>query len=105
MNEVWDPSLGQGGWNLKLSRDSNDWELVLIEELLLLLRDFRISSEEDSVSWKGGGLDIFRIRVAYNMLAAPNPLVFPEKKAFGWIRSQPKLFSLRGRLLGKKSSR
>ena len=55
--------------------------------------------------WKGGGLDIFRIRVAYNMLAAPNPLVFPEKKAFGWIRSQPKLFSLRGRLLGKKSSR
>ncbi|RVW34561.1 hypothetical protein CK203_079336 [Vitis vinifera] len=52
VNEVWDPSLGQGGWNLRLSRDSNDWELVLIEELLLLLRDFRISSEKDSVLWK-----------------------------------------------------
>ena len=104
VNEVWDPSLGQGGWNLRLSRDSNDWELVLIEELLLLLRDFRLSSEEDLVLWKGGGLDIFRIWVAYNLLAAPNPHVFP-KKAFGWTRSQPKLLSLRGRLLGKKSSR
>ena len=28
VNEVWDPRLGQGGWNLRLSRDSNDWELV-----------------------------------------------------------------------------
>ena len=87
MNEVWDPSLGQGGWNLKLSRESNDWELVLIEELLLLLRDFRISSEEDSVSWKGGGLDIFRIRVAYNLLATPNPLIFPKKNI--WVDKVP----------------
>ena len=79
VNEVWDSSLGQGGWNLKLSRDSNDWELDLIEELLLLLRDFRISSEEDSVLRKGEGLDIFRIRDAYNLLAAHNPLVFPKK--------------------------
>ena len=87
VNEVWDPSLGQGGWNLRLSRDSNDWELVLIEELLLLLRDFRISSEEDSVLWKGGGLDIFRIREAYNLLAAPNPLVFPKKSI--WVDKVP----------------
>ena len=79
VNEVWDSSLGQGGWNLKLSRDSNDWELDLIEELLLLLRDFRISSEEDSMLWKGRGLDIFQIRDAYNLMAAPNPRVFPKK--------------------------
>ena len=68
-------------------RDSNDWELDLIEELLLLLRDFRISSEEDSVLWKGGGLDIFRIRDAYNLLAAPNPLVFPKKSI--WVDKVP----------------
>ena len=87
VNKVWDPSLGQGGWNLRLSRDSNDWELVLIEELLLLLRNFRISSEEDSVLWKGGGLDIFRIRVAYNLPATPNPLVFPKKNI--WVDKVP----------------
>ena len=61
VNEVWDLSLGQGSWNLRFSRDSNDWELDLIEELLLLLRDFRISSEEDSVLWKRGGLGIRKI--------------------------------------------
>ena len=87
-----------------MSRDSNDWELVLIEELLLLLRDFRLTPEEDSVLWKGGDFDIFRIRVAYNLLAALT-LLFFRKKIFGWTRSQPKLLSLRGRLLGKKSSR
>ncbi|RVW43920.1 Translation machinery-associated protein 22 [Vitis vinifera] len=87
VNEVWDSSLGQGRWNLKLSRDSNDWELDLIEELLLLLRDFRISSEEDSVLWKRGGLDIFRIQDAYNLLAAPNPLVFPKKSI--WMDKVP----------------
>ena len=70
-----------------MSRDSNDWELDLIEKLLLLLRDFRISSEEDSVLWKGGGLDIFRIRDAYNLLAAPNPLVFTKKSI--WVDKVP----------------
>ncbi|RVW57124.1 Ubiquitin carboxyl-terminal hydrolase 5 [Vitis vinifera] len=49
--------------------------------------DFRISSEEDSVLWKGGGLDIFRIRDAYNLLAAPNPLVFPKKSI--WVDKVP----------------
>ena len=39
----------------------------------------RLDMEEDSVLWKGGGLDIFRIRDAYNLMVAPNPLVFPKK--------------------------
>ena len=25
--EVWDSSMGQGGWNLRLARDFNDWEM------------------------------------------------------------------------------
>ena len=83
-------------------RDSNDWELDLIEELLLLPRDFRISSEEDSVLWKGGGLDIFRIRDVYNLLAAPNPLVFLKKSI--WVDKVPtKVAFFAWELLGKKS--
>ena len=87
MNEVWDPRLGQGGWNLRLSRDSNDWELVLIEDLLFLLRDIRLTPEEDSVLWKGGDFDSFRIWVAYNLMATPKPLVFPGKNI--WVDKVP----------------
>ncbi|RVW97113.1 hypothetical protein CK203_030084 [Vitis vinifera] len=54
INEVWDSSLSQGSWNLRFSRDFNDWELDLIRDLLNMLRDFRISSENDSVLWKRG---------------------------------------------------
>ena len=49
VNEMWDPSSGQGGWNLRFHRDFNDWELDLIRGLLNMLRDFRITSEEDAV--------------------------------------------------------
>ena len=87
VDEVWDPRLGQGGWNLSLVRDSNDWELGLIEDLLFLLRDIRITPEEDSVLWKRGNTDNFRIRGAYNLLAAPNPLVFPGKNI--WVDMVP----------------
>ncbi|RVW53000.1 Suppressor of mec-8 and unc-52 protein-like 1 [Vitis vinifera] len=87
VDEVWDPRLGQGGWNLRLGRDSNDWELGLIEELLFLLRDIRVTPEEDSVLWKGGGSDCFRIRGAYNLVAAPNTLAFPGKNI--WVDMVP----------------
>ena len=86
-----------------MSRDSNDWELDLIEKLLLLLRDFRISSEEDSVLWKGGGLYIFGFGMLIICWLPPTPSSL-RKSAFGWIRFQSKLLSLRGRPLGKKSS-
>ncbi|RVW59509.1 hypothetical protein CK203_115578 [Vitis vinifera] len=48
VNEMWDSSLGQGGWNIRLSRNSNDWELDALGELFHMLRDLRISPEEDS---------------------------------------------------------
>ena len=79
VNEVWDSSFGQGGWNLRFSRDFNDWELALIGDLLNMLRDFRISSEGDSVFWKVGGSAIFGVKDAYNLLVAPNNFAFPKK--------------------------
>ena len=74
---------------------------MLIEELLLLLRDLRLSSEEDSVLWKGGGLDIFRIRVAYNLLAAPQSPRFSEKKHLGGQGPNQSCFLCVGGYLGK----
>ena len=100
VNEMWDSSLGQGGWNIRLSRNSNDWELDALGELLHMLRDLRISLEEDAVIWKGEGHGRFQIRDAYKLLTGSNVITF-RKEAFGWTRSQPRLLFLHGRLLGR----
>ena len=99
---MWDSSLGQGGWNIRFSRDSNDWKLDAIGQLFHMLRDLRISSEEDSVLWKGGGHGTFGVRDAYTCWLFPTPLP-SQKSAFGWIRFQPKLFFLLGRPRGRRS--
>ena len=49
VDEVWDSNFGRGGWNLRFTRGFNDWELDLIGDLLTMLRDYRISSKEDSI--------------------------------------------------------
>ena len=87
INEMWDSSLGQGGWNIRFSRDSNDWELDAIGELLHLLRDLRISLEEDAVIWKGEGHGRFRIRDAYKLLTGPNVITFLKKSI--WVDKVP----------------
>ena len=87
VNEMWVPSLGQGGWNLRFYRDFNDWELDLIRGLLNMLRDFRISSKEDSVLWKGGGHGKYGVKDAYNVLAVPNACAFPTKCI--WVDKVP----------------
>ena len=105
VNEMWDPSLGQGGWNLRFYRDFNDWELDLIRGLLNMLRDFRISSKEDSVLWKGGGHGKYGVKDAYNVLAVPNACAFltkciwvdkvPTKAAFfAWEAAWGKILTL-----------
>ncbi|RVW50024.1 Retrovirus-related Pol polyprotein from transposon RE1 [Vitis vinifera] len=73
--EVWDSSLGQGGWNLSLARDLNDWEIDQIGEMLNLLKDFRISQEEDSVRWKREGNGVFGAKGAYRSLSGYSVVV------------------------------
>ena len=87
VNEMWDSSLGQRGWNLRFARDSNDWELDLIGALFNMLRDFKISQEEDSVLWKGGGQGTFGDREAYNLLVVPNALAVPVRCI--WVDKVP----------------
>ncbi|RVW91011.1 hypothetical protein CK203_044203 [Vitis vinifera] len=48
------------------------------------------------------GSRFFLIRDAYKLLAAPSAITFP-KKAFGWIRFQPKLLFLLGKARGRRS--
>ena len=87
INEMWDSSLGQGGWNIRLSKNLNDWEMDALGELLHLLRDLRISLEEDAVIWKGEGQGRFRIRDAYKLLSGSNVITFPKKSI--WVDKVP----------------
>ncbi|RVW20871.1 hypothetical protein CK203_109260 [Vitis vinifera] len=56
-------------------------------ELLHLLRDLRISLEEDAVIWKGEGHGRFRIRNAYKLLSGSNVITFPKKSI--WVDKVP----------------
>ena len=52
-----------------------------------MLRDFRISSEEDAVLWKGEGHGKYGVKVAYNVLAVTNACAFPTKCV--WVDKAP----------------
>ncbi|RVW79071.1 hypothetical protein CK203_048180 [Vitis vinifera] len=51
-----------------------------VEEMNLLhvLRGYRLTLEEDSVSWKGGSNGHFRVKEAYSLLVNPIDTVFPK---------------------------
>ena len=70
-----------------------------------MLRDFRISLEEDLVLWKGGGHGIFGVKDAYHVLVVPNACAFhikciwvgkvPTKAAFfAWEATWGKILTL-----------
>ena len=52
-----------------------------------MLKDFRISLEEDSVLWKGGGHGKFGVKDAYNVLVVPNACAFSTKCT--WVDKVP----------------
>ena len=59
----------------------------MVGELLQALRGFRITWEEDSVSWKGGGSGQFRVKDAYSWLDRPMDVIFPKNKI--WMGRVP----------------
>ncbi|RVW69343.1 hypothetical protein CK203_054889 [Vitis vinifera] len=74
---------GQGGWNLRLLRAFNDWELDMVGNLLVELREYKVTLEEDSVIWKEGDDGLFKVKKAYNMLANPEGVEFPYSNV--WV--------------------
>ncbi|RVX11583.1 hypothetical protein CK203_015814 [Vitis vinifera] len=91
VEEMWDQNFGQGGWNLRFLRDFNDWKLDLVGNLLHVLRGYRLTLEEDSVSWKGGSNRQFRVKER-TTCCEPNRHRLPELIAFGWMSSNQNRF-------------
>ncbi|RVW71548.1 hypothetical protein CK203_048001 [Vitis vinifera] len=78
-NWCWDNIEFKVGEGTKVNFWTDQW----CGELFHMLRDLRISSEEDSVIWKGGGHGYFRIRDAYKLLTVPSAITFPKKSI--WV--------------------
>ncbi|RVW26393.1 putative ribonuclease H protein [Vitis vinifera] len=87
VEEYWDQNLGQGGWNLRLLRDFNDWELGMVGNLLVELREYRVTLEEDSVFWKEGKDGLFKVKKAYSVLANTEGAEFPHSNV--WVDRVP----------------
>ncbi|RVW44645.1 hypothetical protein CK203_086888 [Vitis vinifera] len=87
VEECWDQNVGQGGWNLRLLRDLNDWELGLVGNLLVELRDYSVNVEDDSVFWKKGEDRLFKVKKAYNVLVNSQGLDFPHSNV--WVDKVP----------------
>jgi len=70
-------------------RDFNDWELDMVGNLLHVLRGYKPTLEEDSVSWKEeetGSLKSRKCTICWSIPLSP---AF-RKVAFGWIEFQLK---------------
>ncbi|RVW99510.1 putative ribonuclease H protein [Vitis vinifera] len=87
VKECWDQNVGQGGWNLRLLRDLNDWELGLVGNLLVELRDYSVNLEDDSVFWKKGEDGLFKVKKAYNVLVNSQGVDFPHSNV--WVDKVP----------------
>ena len=87
VEETWDQNFGQGGWNLRFLRAFNDWELDMVGNLLVELREYRVTLEEDSVIWKEGGDGLFRVKKAYSVLASLIVAEFPYSNV--WVDRVP----------------
>ena len=72
---------------MRFIRDFNDWEVEMVGELLQALRGFRITWEDDSVSWKGRGSGQFRVKDVYSWLDKPMDVNFPKNKI--WVERVP----------------
>ncbi|RVX07795.1 hypothetical protein CK203_021805 [Vitis vinifera] len=58
-----------------------------IRQLAPGVEGFRITWEEDSIFWKGGGSGQFRVKEAYSLLDRPLEVVFPKNKI--WVERVP----------------
>ncbi|RVW55071.1 LINE-1 reverse transcriptase-like [Vitis vinifera] len=120
VNEVWDPSFGQGSWNISFSRDFNDWEVDLVGNLLYMLRDYKSLQKRIRFYGKGIWVDKVQTKVVFFAWEATWGKVLTLDSGPGlweivlvlfgiqWVFPETvkdMLFSWRGSFVGKKGKR
>ena len=87
MVDVWDSTVGPGSRNPTFVRAFNDWEIVLVENLLNRLQRERVTDGLDKVLWKGSAGASFTVSEAFKSLASGSAILFPEKGI--WVPNAP----------------
>ena len=59
----------------------------MVGDLLTVLRGYRLTLEEDSVTWKDGRNGKFGVKEAYKLLITPNDIDFPKNCI--WVTRVP----------------
>lgn len=89
-------------WEIMASRNLQDWEIEEFEQLLQVLANIQLSSEEDKLSWKLGKRGVFTINSFYSHVEDFVPINFPLKLIWNLKPLLEYLFLL-GKLLKNKS--
>ena len=55
--------------------------------MLVELRNYRVSMEEDSVFWRGGADGLFKVKEAYRVLINADEAAFPHSNV--WVAKVP----------------
>ena len=50
----------------------------MVGDLLIVLRGYKLTLEEDSITWKGGSNGKFGVKEAYRLLITPNYISFSK---------------------------
>ncbi|RVX02525.1 hypothetical protein CK203_031095 [Vitis vinifera] len=69
-----------GSWSPRFLRAFNDWEVVLVERLLLTIQGIRVSAEmEDRVIWKKTKSGFFTVKSLYSAEELGSTVQFSRK--------------------------
>jgi hypothetical protein len=81
------------GWNLRWRRRLFEWELNLLNELLLLLSSVSLTNVEDSWYWKPAEEKVFTVKSAYDLVSdlmlSKEDFSFGQKLAFKVVWKSP----------------
>ena len=69
IREVWD-TWNEGGWAPRFSRPFNDWELIEVENFLLMIQPWRVvSNREDMLVLKWGNSGFYSVKLLYEVFS------------------------------------
>ncbi|RVW79612.1 putative ribonuclease H protein [Vitis vinifera] len=76
VEEGVDPSVEEGSWSSRFSKAFNDWEVVLVERLLMTIQEKVNAELEDRVVWKKTKSGIFTVKSLYSAIEPGNTIWF-----------------------------